>query len=83
MVWFNAEVSDALTRDAVSGSRYVPWIEAYHPGESYRYAVQAFLDMAERAVENGSKRQRQLVIEQFSISIRYELAFAGSCMRCL
>lgn len=81
MVWFNADVSDTLTRDAASGSRYLPWIEAYHPGESYRYAVQAFLDMAERAVENGSNRQHQLVIEQFSISIRYELAFAGSCMR--
>jgi thiaminase (transcriptional activator TenA) len=83
MVWFNAEVSDTLTRDAVSGSRYLPWIEAYHPGESFRYVVQAFLDMAERAVENGSNGQHQLVIEQFSISIRYELAFAESCMKCL
>ena len=83
MVWFNAEVSDTLKREAAPGSRYLPWIEAYHPGESYRYAVEAFLDMAARAVENGSSRQRQLVIEQFSISIRYELAFAESCTGCL
>jgi len=80
MVWFNAEVSEKLKQDAAPDSRYRPWIEAYHPGESYRYAVQAFLGMVDRAGETCSARQRQLIIEQFSISTRYEWAFAECCL---
>lgn len=78
MVWFNAEVSDNLVRNAAPGSRYLPWIEVYHPGESYQYAVQAFLDMTDRVGETCSAGDRQLIIEQFSNSIRYEWAFADS-----
>jgi thiaminase (transcriptional activator TenA) len=81
MVWFNAEVSDRLRDAAVPGSRYLPWIEVYHPGESYTYAVQAFLDMVDRAGENCSAWQRHLLVERFSISIRYEWVFAESCIR--
>ncbi|WP_131738434.1 TenA family protein [Actinomadura roseirufa] len=78
MVWFNAEVSDELRRSAKPGSRYLPWIEVYHPGEGYKYAVQAFLDMADRAGEGSPGRRR--IIEQFSISVRYEWAFAECCL---
>lgn len=81
MVWFNAEVSDKLKLSAAPGSRYLPWIEVYHPGESYRYAVQAFLDMIDRAGDTCSAEQRQRIVEQFSISIRYEWAFAECCLR--
>src|SRR3569833_465370 len=81
MVWFNGEVSGDLRRNAVPGSRYLPWIEVYHPGEDYRYAVQAFFDLIDRAGENGSAAERRLVIEQFSIGIRYEWAFAECCVR--
>ncbi|ACZ87081.1 TenA family protein [Streptosporangium roseum] len=81
MVWFNAEVSDNLRRDAAPGSRYLPWIEVYHPGDSYGYAVRAFLDMVDRAGESCSARERQLIVEQFSISVRYEWAFAECCIR--
>lgn len=80
MVWFNAEVSDGLTGTAMPGTRYVPWIRRYHPGPSYQYAVQAFLDMVDRAGQSGSPDQRRLLVEQFSISIRYEWAFADSCL---
>ncbi|NJP33368.1 TenA family protein [Micromonospora thermarum] len=83
MVWFNAEVSNRLLRDTVTDSRYRPWVEAYHPGESYRYAVQAFLDMADDVGKNGTARERADLIEQFSISIRYEWAFAESCTASL
>ncbi|MCW2881619.1 MAG: putative transcriptional activator, TenA family [Sphaerisporangium sp.] len=79
MVWFNAEVSDSLKENASPGSRYLPWIEVYHPGESYGYAVRAFLDMVDRAGESCSAWQRELIVEQFSISIRYEWAFAECC----
>ncbi|MGH3922340.1 MAG: hypothetical protein ACRDTT_05640, partial [Pseudonocardiaceae bacterium] len=81
MVWFNSEVSDNLKDNAVPGSRYVPWIEIYHPGELYGHAVRAFLDMVDRTGESCSARQRQLIIEQFSISIRYEWEFAECCLR--
>lgn len=81
MVWFNAEVSDNLKNNAAAGTRYRPWIESYHPGESYRYAVQAFASMVDRAGDGCSARQRQEIIEQFSISIRYEWAFAECCLQ--
>jgi thiaminase (transcriptional activator TenA) len=81
MVWFNAEVSDNLKDNAIPGTRYLPWIEVYHPGESYQYAVQAFYGLADRAGRDCSARQRQEIIDQFSISIRYEWAFAESCLQ--
>lgn len=80
MVWFNAEVSDGLKANVAPGSRYAPWIEVYHPGESYGYAVGAFLDMVDRAGEAASERGRRAIVEQFSISVRYEWAFADCCL---
>lgn len=79
MVWCNAEVADTLREEVVPGSRYEPWIEAYHPGASYRYAVEAFLEMVDRAGHGDSGRHRRSIIEQFSIGVGYELAFAESC----
>jgi thiaminase/transcriptional activator TenA len=81
MVWFNAEVADNLKNNAVPGTRYLPWIEVYHPGESYQYAVEAFVHMVDRAGQGASARQRQEIIERFSISIRYEWAFAECCLQ--
>jgi len=81
MVWFNAEVSDNLRLNADPGSRYVPWIEVYHPGEGYRFAVRAFMNMVDRVGESCSAAERRLIVEQFSTSIRYEWAFAECCLR--
>jgi thiaminase/transcriptional activator TenA len=79
MVWFNAEVSNDLRVRAVPGSRYLPWISAYHPGEDYHYAVEAFLTMVDRVGETCSPTQRRLIVEQFSFGIRHEWAFAECC----
>lgn len=79
MVWFNAEVSDHLRDHAAPGTRYLPWITAYHPGESYRFAVRAFLDMADRVGEQSPPPLRQLVVDHFARGIRHELAFADCC----
>ncbi|AUG78935.1 TenA family transcriptional regulator [Kitasatospora sp. MMS16-BH015] len=79
MVWFNAEVSDHLRDNAVPGTRYLPWITAYHPGESYRYAVEAFLAMADRVGGQAPPRLRQMIVDHFSRGIRHELAFADCC----
>lgn len=76
MVWFNFQVSNDLKENHVPGSKYAPWIEVYHPGETYAYAVKAFLGMVDQVGESSSAQQRQEVIDQFSISIRYEWAFA-------
>lgn len=80
MVWFNAEVSSFLENDAPANSRYRPWVELYHPGADYGFVVEAFLQMAERAFESASPAQQQALFDRFSISIRYELAFAESCI---
>ncbi|WP_042387055.1 TenA family protein [Streptacidiphilus melanogenes] len=79
MVWFNAEVSDHLRDHVVPGSRYAQWISVYHPGDGYRYAVQAFLDLTDRFGESCSARDRQVLKYHFAQGIRYELAFAESC----
>ncbi|WP_430790394.1 TenA family protein [Actinoplanes sp. G11-F43] len=79
MVWFNAEVSGHLLTTSAAGSRYRPWIEVYHPGDDYDYAVQAFLDAVDRAGRTGGAEARRLIIEQFSIGVRYEKAFAEAC----
>jgi thiaminase/transcriptional activator TenA len=76
MVWFNFQVSNDLKERHTAGSRYAPWIEVYHPGETYRYAVKAFLGMVDQVGESSSATQRQEVVDQFSMSIRYEWAFA-------
>ncbi|ASO19705.1 thiaminase/transcriptional activator TenA [Actinoalloteichus hoggarensis] len=75
MVWFNHQVSDDLLARR-SSPRYAPWIEVYHPGEGYRYAVKGFLAMVDAVAEQASERQRRELVEQFSLSIRYEWAFA-------
>ncbi|APU14253.1 MULTISPECIES: TenA family protein [Actinoalloteichus] len=75
MVWFNHQVSDDLLARR-SSPRYAPWIEVYHPGEGYRYAVKGFLAMVDAVAEQASTAQRRELVEQFSLSIRYEWAFA-------
>jgi thiaminase/transcriptional activator TenA len=79
MVWFNSAVSNDLRDRAVADSRYLPWITAYHPGEDYHYAVQAFLDLVDRIGDSSSPRQRDVLVEQFTLGIRHEWAFAESC----
>jgi thiaminase/transcriptional activator TenA len=76
MVWFNFQVSNNLKEHHEPGSKYAKWIEVYHPGETYSYAVKAFLGMVDQVGAASSASQRQEVIDNFSISIRYEWAFA-------
>jgi thiaminase/transcriptional activator TenA len=79
MVWFNAEVSDHLRDHGAPGGRYAEWITVYHPGDGYRYAVQAFLDLTDRFGETCSARDRQVLRDHFLQGVRYELDFAECC----
>jgi thiaminase/transcriptional activator TenA len=76
MVWFNFQVSNDLKDNHTPGSKYAKWIEIYHPGETYGYAVKAFLGMVNQVGEASSAAQRDEVVDYFSTSIRYEWAFA-------
>lgn len=76
MVWFNFKVSNDLKDNHTPGSRYTKWIEVYHPGETYAYAVKGFLGMVNQVGESSSAAQRQEIVDTFTTSIRYEWAFA-------
>lgn len=81
MVWFNVDLSDDLRDQQITGGRYAEWIAIYHPGEEYEYAVRVFLDMVEEIGERCSAADRQRLVEQFSIGVRYEWAFAEGAVR--
>ncbi|WP_240135285.1 TenA family protein [Streptomyces sp. MUM 178J] len=76
MVWFNHQVSDDLLKRHTPGSRYARWIEVYHPGEGYGYAVKAFLGAADRLGKELGDAERAELVKHFSVSTRYEWAFA-------
>ncbi|MEU9008726.1 TenA family transcriptional regulator [Streptomyces sp. NPDC048479] len=76
MVWFNYQVSNDLLERHTPGSRYAPWIEIYHPGEGYSYAVKAFMGLADRLGDELSGAERAELVDHFAVSTRYEWAFA-------
>ncbi|MBO8198087.1 TenA family protein [Streptomyces smyrnaeus] len=78
MVWFNFQVSDDLLERHTAGSRYAKWIEAYHPGPGYGYAVRAFMGLADELGETASPAERDRLVAHFRTGIRHEWAFAES-----
>lgn len=81
MVWFNFQVSNDLKERQHPDGRYAAWIEVYHPGDTYQYAVKAFLGMVDHLGKHSSSQQRQEILDQFSTGIRYEWSFAESAWR--
>jgi len=81
MVWFNFQVSNDLKERHTPGSKYARWIAVYHPGETYSYAVKAFLGMVDQVGAASSAAQRQQVVDHFTTSIRYEWGFAETNWR--
>lgn len=78
MVWFNHQVSNDLLARHTPGSRYEKWIEVYHPGEGYQYAVKGFLAAYDELGERMAPPGRADLLDSFSTSIRYEWAFADA-----
>ncbi|MER6666878.1 hypothetical protein ABT256_20210 [Amycolatopsis japonica] len=82
MTWFNYNVSKDLAERHTPGSRYEPWIELYQPSDGYyRHVVRRYLDLADEIGDRCSGHERRTLIEQFSISVRYEWTFAESAWR--
>ncbi|MDX3380102.1 TenA family transcriptional regulator [Streptomyces niveiscabiei] len=76
MVWFNHRISDDLLERHTPGSRYAEWIQAYHPGEGYRFAVRAFMTAYDELGERMAVPGRAELLEYFATSVRFEWAFA-------
>lgn len=81
MVWFNVSVCNDLSAHHEPGSRYAKWIARYQPREGYQHVVRKFLSTADEIGERCSAGERGKLVEHFSISIRYEWAFAESAWR--
>lgn len=81
MAWFNLNVSRHLAENRVPGSTYEPWIELYQPSEGYSQIVQRHLSTTDEIGEHCSASERRRLVDNFSISIRYEWSFAESAWR--
>jgi thiaminase (transcriptional activator TenA) len=81
MAWFNFNVSNNLSAHHEPGSRYAKWIAHYQPREGYQHVVRKFLSTADEIGERCSASERAKLFEHFSISIRYEWAFAECAWR--
>lgn len=80
MVWFNFRVSDALLQRE-PGSRFEPWIDVYHPGEHYRYAVRGFVAMVEEFLATAGEREADELAGHFALGARHEWLFAEGSWR--
>ncbi|HEY4023219.1 MAG TPA: hypothetical protein VGM75_31330 [Pseudonocardiaceae bacterium] len=78
MAWFNYNVSKDLAERLVPGSRYAKWVELYQPSEGYSHVVQRYLSAADEVGEHCSAQDRRVLVEQFTLSLRYEWTFAES-----
>lgn len=78
MAWFNQNVSKDLVERVTPGSRYTKWIELYQPAEGYSHVVQRYLSAADAVGEHCSAQDRRVLVEQFTLSLRYEWTFAES-----
>ena len=79
-MWLHIEVCADLAKRAVAGSRYLPWIEAYTPGDGTNVAVRAFLGLIDEFGERASANDRAELCVAFRTGARYELAFARAMM---
>ncbi|MGB3442582.1 MAG: hypothetical protein WBA97_27890 [Actinophytocola sp.] len=78
MMWFHMEVCEDLSARSLPGSRYLPWLDVYNPGEQAWPTTREFLGMVDEIGELASADGRGQLTEHFSVGIRYELAFADS-----
>lgn len=78
VMWFHMEVCEDLAARSVPGSRYVPWIEVYNPGQRAWGTTHDFLAMVDELGELTSARGRDELTEHFSTGARYEWAFADA-----
>ncbi len=78
MTWFHMTVCEDLVARSVPGSRYLPWIGVYHPGERARAVTREFLGMVDEIGELVPARDRDELTGYFTLGARHEWAFADA-----
>lgn len=81
VMWFHMEVCEDLSARSLPGSRYLPWIDVYNPGEQAWPTTREFLGMVDEIGERVSAVGRGQLVEHFSVGVRYEWAFADTGFR--
>ncbi|MFD9205674.1 TenA family protein [Streptomyces sioyaensis] len=77
---FHLEVCEDLRARQRPGSRYVPWLEAYLPGDGARYAVRAVRELADRFGATATPAETAETADWFLRGARCELAFADAVL---
>lgn len=72
--WIYAEVGKTLLEKGSPNPMYGKWIDTYG-GEDFGALVQAVLDLTDGVCENLSPEQREVVLEAFGVTSRYEWMF--------
>lgn len=75
MMWFHMEVCEDLSARTLTGSRFLPWIDVYDPGEQAWPTTREFLVMVDEIGERVAANGRGQLTEYFSVGVRFERAF--------
>ncbi|MFI0787266.1 TenA family transcriptional regulator [Streptomyces lydicus] len=77
---FHLEVCQDLRARRDPGSRYLPWLAAYLPGDGARYAVRAVRELADRFGATATPARTAETADWFLRGARCELAFADAAL---
>ncbi|MFF3743730.1 thiaminase II/PqqC family protein [Streptomyces kronopolitis] len=75
---FHLEVCEDLRARQRPGSRYLPWLAAYLPGDGARYAVRAVRELTDRFGATATPAETAEAADWFLRGARCELAFADA-----
>ncbi|MEV6564461.1 TenA family transcriptional regulator [Streptomyces kronopolitis] len=74
------EVCAGLWARQLPGSRYLPWLAAYLPGDGARYAVRAVRELTDRFGATATPAETAETADWFLRGARCELAFADAAL---
>lgn len=77
---FHLEVCEDLRARQRPGSRYLPWLAVYLPGDGARYAVRAVRELTDRFGATATPAERAETADWFLRGARCERAFADAAL---